>query len=122
MRRLRGILLILIASLVLLPPTTSAQEPEGGVPVFVVPIHGEINPSLMVFLRRSAERAREAGATHIIFDIDTFGGRVDSALQITTIIGSLSDIRTIAYVPVRPEGTAVSWSAGALISFACDAI
>ena len=91
-------------------------------PVYVIPIHGEINPSLMVFLRRSVDRASEAGASHIIFDIDTFGGRVDSALQITTIIGSLDEIRTIAFVPVRAEGTAVSWSAGALIAFATDAI
>jgi membrane-bound serine protease (ClpP class) len=91
-------------------------------PVFVVPIQGEINPSLVVFLRRATERAVEQGASHIVFDIDTFGGRVDSALQITTIIGSLADIETIAFVPVRSEGTGVSWSAGALISFATDAI
>ncbi len=122
MRRLRATLLILIASTALFVPETSAQDAGGDPPVFVVPIHGEINPSLMVFLRRSTEQAREAGASHIIFDIDTFGGRVDSALQITTIIGSLTDIRTIAFVPVRSEGTAVSWSAGALIAFATDAI
>ena len=76
----------------------------------------------MVFLRRSIDRATAAGASHIIFDIDTFGGRVDSALQITTIIGSLTGVTTVAFVPVRAEGTGVSWSAGALISLACDAI
>lgn len=76
----------------------------------------------MVFLRRSIEKARSDNASQIIFEIDTFGGRVDSALQITTLIGSLSDISTAAYVSLRAEGTAVSWSAGALIAFSTDAI
>lgn len=108
------LLLVLFVS-----PVLWAQTDD---PVYVVPIHGEINPSLVVFLRRSVEAASDAGATHIVFDVDTFGGRVDSALQITTLIGSLAEIETIAFVPVRSDGTGVSWSAGALISFACDRI
>jgi membrane-bound serine protease (ClpP class) len=103
-----------------LPAQTEPAQAEA--PVYVVPIQGEISPSLVVFLRRSVRAAQSAGATHIVFDIDTFGGRVDSALQITTLIGSLTEIETIAFVPVRSEGTGVSWSAGALISFACDRI
>jgi membrane-bound serine protease (ClpP class) len=58
----------------------------------------------------------------IIFSINTFGGRVDSALQIATLIGSLDDIRTVAYIPADPESLGVSWSAGALISFSCNQI
>ena len=89
---------------------------------FVIPIRGEISPSRMIFVRRGIQKAEDEGAKYIIFDIDTFGGRVDSALQITTLIGSASGITTIAYIPAIPEGTGVSWSAGALISFACDRI
>lgn len=100
----------------------AADAGESARPVFVIPIQGEIDPSLVVFLRRATDRAAERGASHVVFDIDTFGGRVDSALQITTLIGSLTAIETIAFVPVRAEGTGVSWSAGALISFATDAI
>ena len=44
----------------------------------------------------------------LIFDIDTFGGRVDSALQITSLIGSAIDETTIAYVPSSAEGTATT--------------
>ncbi len=114
---------LLVPALFFAAVTSAAPEtPDMQGPVYVVPIHGEINPSLMVFLRRSVNRAADAGATHIVFDIDTFGGRVDSALQITTVIGALTEIETIAFVPVRAEGTAVSWSAGALIALACDAI
>ena len=90
-------------------------------PIYVIPIHGEINPARVVFIRRGIQEADEAGARTIIFDIDTFGGRVDSALQITTLIGS-APAETIAYVGVAAEGTGVSWSAGALISLSCDRI
>ena len=99
----------------------SAQVSDQG-PVYIIPIKGEINRSLMVFLSRHVQEARDADASHVIFEIDTFGGRVDSALQITTIIGSLQSIPTTAYIPILSEGTGVSWSAGALISLACDAI
>ena len=100
----------------------SASVAQNAATAFVVPIHGEINPARVVFVRRSIDQARDAGADYIIFEIDTFGGRVDSALQITTLIGSATDAITIAYVPASAEGTGVSWSAGALISLACDRI
>lgn len=96
-------------------------EKEGAI-VAVVPIHGEINRSQVILLRRAIQQAKEIGAEYLVVEIDTFGGRVDSALQITTLLGSLGDIQTIAFVPITSEGTGVSWSAGALISFACDVI
>ncbi len=102
---------------------TAQQAPDAGsTPVYVIPIQGEIDRSLTVFIRRNIERAKAQEAGVIVFEIDTFGGRVDSALQISTLIGSLEDIETVAYVGLQPEGTAVSWSAGALISFSADRI
>lgn len=89
---------------------------------YIIPIHGEIEPSRMIFVRRGIQKAEVDGADFIIFDIDTFGGRVDSALQIATLIGSARSAVTIAFVPATAEGTGVSWSAGALISFACNQI
>jgi membrane-bound serine protease (ClpP class) len=88
----------------------------------VVELEGEINPFRVVFLRRAIEKAQEAEVDTIIFALNTFGGRVDSALQMATLIGALDDIRTIAYIPAKEESTGVSWSAGALISFSCNAI
>lgn len=112
--------LLLVSSLPAQEAGTRAMEPAAQ--AVVVPIHGDIDPPLVVFLRRSIERARELGADTVIFDIDTFGGRVDSALQIANLIGSQTDLHTVAYVRLRPEGTGVSWSAGALISMATDQI
>ncbi|MFO7848362.1 MAG: NfeD family protein [Spirochaetia bacterium] len=88
----------------------------------VIPIEGEIDKFQVVFLRRSIEKAKESGANTLVFSINTFGGRVDSALQMATLIGSLDEIRTVAYIPAEPESLGVSWSAGALISFACNEI
>lgn len=85
-------------------------------PVHVIPIQGDIDPALVVFVRRGIDRARKAGAVAVVFDIDTFGGRVDSALQIATLIGNLDPIESVAWVTGGEEGTGVSWSAGALIS------
>ena len=107
-----------------------AQSAEGAIDsqtfkqatVTVIPIIGEINRAQVVLIRRGIEEARENGSEYIIFEIDTFGGRVDSALQITTLIGAQQDAITIAYITISAEGTGVSWSAGALISFACDMI
>ncbi|RKX76460.1 MAG: nodulation protein NfeD [Spirochaetes bacterium] len=117
---MKGIILPLLF-IFLLPIDISARDREA-VQAFVIPIHGDIDPSLTVFIRRGIEKARSEKAKYVIFDIDTFGGRVDSALQITTLIGSLDSTETVAYVTVRPEGTGVSWSAGALISFSCNRI
>lgn len=90
--------------------------------ISIVPIHGEINRAQVILLRRAIESAKEQNAQYLIVDIDTFGGRVDAALQITTLLGSLAEITTVAFVPVNSEGTGVSWSAGALIAMSCDAI
>ena len=90
--------------------------------VWVVPIEGDIEPSLVIFIRRGIQEARAAEADTIIFQINTFGGRVDSALQIATLIGAIDDARTVAWIPASAEGLGVSWSAGALISFASQAI
>ena len=79
-------------------------------------------PALATFVRREARNALNQGAEYIIFEIDTFGGRVDSALQITSFITSIRNARTIAWVNSGEASMGVSWSAGALIAFACDEI
>ena len=87
---------------------------------YIIPLQGDIEPFQLIFLRRSIEKA--ADADRIIFDINTFGGRVDTALQIATLIGSLSDTESIAFISAGAESLGVSWSAGALISFSARKI
>ncbi|MCL2008636.1 MAG: nodulation protein NfeD [Treponema sp.] len=95
--------------------------PSGG-DAWIIPIRGDIGPFLANFVRRESRRALSEGAEYLIFEIDTFGGRVDSALQITSFITSLNNVRTIAWVNNSEDSMGVSWSAGALIAFSCTDI
>jgi membrane-bound serine protease (ClpP class) len=89
---------------------------------WIIPVQGDIEPSLVTFVRRETRKALAGGAEFIIFEIDTFGGRVDSALQITSFITSVQNARTVAWVHNSGESMGVSWSAGALIAFSCAEI
>ena len=83
--------------------------------VYRVPIEGTIDLGLPPFIQRTLEDAKSNEATAVIFDINTFGGRVDAATQIKdAILGA--DIPTIAFINRR------AISAGALISLSCEKI
>lgn len=83
---------------------------DGG-SVVVIPIHGDIDLGLSPFVERGLEEA--AGATLVVLDVDTFGGRVDAAVKIRDALLA-ADVPTLAYVNRR------AISAGALISLAAD--
>ncbi len=89
---------------------------------WIVPIRGDIEPSVAAFVRREGRRAVASGAGIVVFEIDTFGGRVDTALQITSFIGSIKGAKTVAWIKSGEESMGVSWSAGALIAMSCAEI
>ncbi len=102
---------------------TSAQAPEadqqsgesGDAHVVIIPIQGTIGPGLGHFLERSINEAEEAGATTIILDINTPGGRLDTVLEMRDDIMD-TDIPVVAFVNRE------AFSAGALITIASDTI
>lgn len=85
-----------------------------GQKLLIVPIHGTIDLGIAPFIERAVERNPSADV--VIFDVNTFGGRVDAAVRIRDYILELSrgGRRTIAFVHRR------AISAGALISYAAD--
>lgn len=83
--------------------------------VVVAPIKDTIDGGLAAFIDRTLEEAWQNGADAIIFQIDTPGGRVDSAVHIKDAILK-AHITTVAFV----DKNAIS--AGALISLACDSL
>ncbi|MDR2052792.1 MAG: nodulation protein NfeD [Treponema sp.] len=95
------------------------QPADAGKSAWIIPIRGDIDPAMATFVRREAGKALAGKADFIIFEIDTFGGRVDSTLQITSFITSIKSARTVAWVNTGDGSMGVSWSAGALIAFAC---
>jgi membrane-bound serine protease (ClpP class) len=83
--------------------------------IYKIPIQGTIDLGLPPFIERTIKEAENSGATAIIFEINTFGGRVDAATQIKdAILGA--DILTVAFINRR------AISAGALISLSCEKI
>jgi len=74
-----------------------------------------IDPGMSAYVERVVEDVEAADADALIFEIDTFGGRVDAATVIRDAIVD-ADVLTIAYINKR------AISAGALISLACDRI
>ena len=83
--------------------------------IYKVPIKGTIDLGLPPFVKRVISVAEKDNASAIIFEINTFGGRVDAATQIKdAILGS--KVPTIAFINRR------AISAGALISLSCEKI
>ena len=83
--------------------------------VYVAPIEGLIDLGLAPFIQRVLDEAVQAGAVAVVLDINTFGGRVDAAVQIRDALLN-SPLRTIAFVNKR------AISAGALIALASQDI
>ena len=84
--------------------------------VYIIPVKGTIDLGLSGFIKRSLNEAKNNQAQAIILEIDTFGGRVDAAVEICDYLEKIKPIPTIAFVDDH------AWSAGALISLACEKI
>ena len=83
--------------------------------VFRVPVTGVVEMGLAPFIERAIREAEDAGARVVVLDIDTPGGRVDSAERIADAISD-SGVPVYAFVNRR------AFSAGALISLATRGI
>jgi membrane-bound serine protease (ClpP class) len=118
MKTLSGVACLFLA-LALCATGQNVEENAGEGPYIVIcPIVTEqgtmIDDGILVLVNRAISVAR--GAEAIIFIIDTPGGRLDSAIEITKSIME-APCKTIAYV----KGMGAI-SAGAIISYSCDEI
>lgn len=111
------IVLFIISVIILigLPLNTSAENEGKGQLVYVIPIEKEVERGLEAFLVRTTTEAIEEGAQHIIFEINTPGGRVDSAEEIATLLQSL-DVPTTSFIVNQ------ALSAGSYIALNTDTI
>lgn len=105
----------LIAFVAVAWPAVAVGAPgAAGSKVVICPIEGMIDDGLFVLVKRALAEAKDAEA--VVFVIDTFGGRVDSAVNIgDAILGA--PCKTIAYVTGKG-----AISAGAMIAFSCNEI
>jgi len=84
----------------------------------VIPIHGEVDDGLRFFVDRAIDEAleRKPRPTHIVFDVDTWGGRLDAAFEISDKISSVPNCSTVAFIKRK------AISAGALIALSANRV
>jgi membrane-bound serine protease (ClpP class) len=83
--------------------------------IVVVPVSGEVSPSLLMFLRRAVKASETSGAGAIILEMNTYGGRLDSAEEIISVLNH-------ATIPTYTLINSNAGSAGALIALATQHI
>jgi membrane-bound serine protease (ClpP class) len=89
---------------------------ESSQKVYVIPVSGEVEPAMAAFIKRAFRDTANEPTPLYVLEMDTFGGRVDSALQIVDTLINVPKGKTIAYVKTK------AISAGALIALSCDVL
>src|SRR3954447_13515808 len=106
-------ILILSSLLLLVAPGSllQARQLVGKGDVAVIPLSGEISGSLAAFVRRTAKEAEMAGASAIIFEMNTYGGRLDAAEEISNVLNKTT-------IPTYTFINSNAGSAGAILALA----
>jgi membrane-bound serine protease (ClpP class) len=109
------IFVICVAGILGVAAPAHARETIHKGDVVVVPLRGEIAPSLLAFLRRAVKTAESNEASAIIFEMNTYGGRLDTAAD---ILNALNQTKIPTYTFINTN----AGSAGALIGIATQHI
>ncbi len=99
--------------LVLQPVQGQATADNTKIKVYEIKVEGPVEPGMAAFLKRALSSDQDPSSIFVL-KMDTFGGRVDSALQIVDLILNTPKGKTVAFVSNK------AISAGALISLACN--
>ena len=102
---------VLVLVLTALVPATHAREVVRKGDTVVVELSGEISAPLYLFLRRATKAAETAGAGAIVIEMNTYGGRLDAAGDIS---GALNRTTIPTYTFINTN----AGSAGSLIALA----
>ncbi|MFN2365654.1 MAG: nodulation protein NfeD, partial [Desulfurivibrionaceae bacterium] len=106
---------VLLAAPLFAPPPAVAEE-QTPKSVYVIEVEGEVEPAMAAYLERAVREAAAEPGSIIVLELDTFGGRVDSALKIVETMTGIEEHRTIAFVKSK------AISAGALIALSCNTL
>lgn len=93
--------------------SASAETPAKKQAVYIISVSGEVDPGMAAFIDRAYQDISGDPDGIVVAKIDTFGGRVDSALEIVDTFLKIPESKSIAFV----EKKAIS--AGALIALSC---
>ncbi len=100
------------------PGVTGEEEPgaSAGRTGVIITLSDEISDVTTESIKRRVEIAKEHGADVIVFELNTPGGQVTSAIDISNYIKNMERIKTVAWINTD------AYSAGSMISIACDEI
>lgn len=106
------------------PSTKDKAKPEAprikpvgtGNTVVFITLDGMVGDGMLHSVERRLKEAEALDPALVVFELDTYGGKLMSALEIGNLIFDLPKPRTVAYVNDK------AISAGSLISVACDEI
>jgi membrane-bound serine protease (ClpP class) len=85
-------------------------QPKGA----IIRLDAEVDDVMLRSIKRRVDTAGKLGCSVLIFDIDTFGGQVTSAIEISQYLKEITNhFITVAWV--HPK----AYSAGAMITAAC---
>jgi len=116
-RALGASLVLLGASVALLPSATRAQEPSSGPrAVYSAEVDSIIHPVSAEFMIEAINQADSAGAALVVFTLRTPGGLVDST---RTIVTRMLSATTPVAVFIGPSGARAA-SAGFILAIASD--
>jgi membrane-bound serine protease (ClpP class) len=96
----------------ILPVLAEVPKPK----LYIIPVSGMVEPGMAAYVRRAIESIENDKQGVVVFKMDTFGGRVDSAFEIVEAITRVPGERSVAYVEKR------AISAGALIALAAGTL
>jgi membrane-bound serine protease (ClpP class) len=82
----------------------------------VIEVHGTVDEALSHHVKRSLEIAKQSNPRAIILDVDTWGGELEAAFEISDAITNVTQCSTVAYVRRK------AISAGALIGLSANAL
>jgi len=102
---------LLAAALLLLGITVSAQQPK----VYYYKIDDNISKPALRLTEKAVKEAEEGKFDYLMLELNTFGGELDAADKIRTLLLNTS-VPTVVFINNNAA------SAGALISIACDSI
>jgi membrane-bound serine protease (ClpP class) len=112
---MKNLSILVVIAIIAIPGNLFAREIIQKGDIVVVPLRGEVSPSLLMFLRRAEKLAETKGASAIIFEMNTYGGRLDSAEEITSVLNHAT-IPTYTFINTN------AGSAGSLIALATQHI
>ena len=104
--------LFLTAVLFLLPSSFQARENDQS--IYIIEISGNVDPGLSAYVGRAYREISQVPYDLVVFEIDTYGGRVDSAMEIVDTLILFPEGKTVSFIPEK------AISAGALIALAAS--